>query len=1122
MKAPYHPCPDDEVLQEVAAGLAAQELAERTWQHASRCAICGPALKRYVRDFSDEPRPENARILAQLKSSTPEWQRRLVREFGTQKRARWPRFIPVFAAFTAVLVAVLLGPPLFQAYKLNQAKKEVAAAFAERRTVETRLAGADYSKFDPFPTELGPERSVDSGPLSLHKAFSAALENLQKPSADHARYLQVMGRAFLWEATPGSLEKAEKNFEKARAEGLNTPDLEIDLAAAYYARDNNGDHPNLQRTLDLLNKVLTEPKLGDQDRASALFNLALAYERTQAWDLAAETWERYLKVDSSSGWAEEAKENLKKDRTKLQRPAAGISGNPADFLKQVAEGTANERVEEYLDTALISWLPEGVERQNSDAWTATERLANILATRHKDLWLADVIASVNPATLPAVRALAAALQDNGAGDYNGAKEQARNAAALFARSRSPAGAFRAKLEEVSALRRTLNGPDCLARAEPLAAELSATRYFWLQARLAVEKAECENLTGTFTEADASLNSSQQIAIDSDFPNLALRDIGMTAGNLHLRGNCRESWRQAVSGISLYWQRAFTPSDRLYQFYSVMYQCALQEGALFSGEALLRHSLALRESSSEIKKNAVIEGALHLQLAHVLLARGMQEQAEQETRKSAELLQAKPLPQKIKLILDLEPAQFYLQQGDARQAIATLEPLAILLSKNPDSFFSLRYYDIRAGAQFKLGQLDEAAASYKNAIDIAESAFNNIDDWTVRLQWLHATDESYRGLVRVLLRQNKTEEALDVWELYRSRSVVNTKISRNFWSSLGEKPVRFDDTAPRIVYAEFDDGLEIWAASQGQIRGTWVKIDKHDVDNPTQQFIELCSSDRSKLEEIHELGKKLFGILLEPVASALPPSGELIIELDTSSYNLPMEALWTGDGKYLGEKYSITYSPGIWIEKELRAPLPITGRESLMLVDATHTAKAGDLPGFAAQRARIVELFPRAQVIDTVKTEWSITRTRLPFAQLVHIMTHGRPDGSGTSLDYDAHRSLRALDFAPKSLGKAEMVVLAACSGAAGREFGIADTGNLVRAFLGAGVPSVVASHWNVDAAATSQLMESFYGHLRNRESIARAMYNARIEMLHTNPHPYYWAGFGLSGRASPGVRESLL
>jgi CHAT domain-containing protein len=130
------------------------------------------------------------------------------------------------------------------------------------------------------------------------------------------------------------------------------------------------------------------------------------------------------------------------------------------------------------------------------------------------------------------------------------------------------------------------------------------------------------------------------------------------------------------------------------------------------------------------------------------------------------------------------------------------------------------------------------------------------------------------------------------------------------------------------------------------------------------------------------------------------------------------------------------------------------------------------------------------------------------------MGHGKPDGTGTSLDYDGNQPLRAKEFVPGLLQHSQIVVLAACSGAAGRENGLADTNNLVRVFLAAGVPSVIASHWNVDSASTSQLMVSFYQHLMQNETVAQAMYNARIEILRTKAHPYFWAGFTVAGRAS--------
>jgi CHAT domain-containing protein len=251
-----------------------------------------------------------------------------------------------------------------------------------------------------------------------------------------------------------------------------------------------------------------------------------------------------------------------------------------------------------------------------------------------------------------------------------------------------------------------------------------------------------------------------------------------------------------------------------------------------------------------------------------------------------------------------------------------------------------------------------------------------------------------------------------------------------------------------------------------------------------------------------------------VISNISSAGPVIIELDRMAYNLPMEALSAPDGWYFGEKYSVVYSPGVWMERFLRLPERITGQESLLLVDASHALGAGYLPGLEMQKNTIARLFPRNKIIDSTKTSWPQMRSSLMSSEIFHYMGHGKPDGSGTSLDYDGNQPLRAKDFSPDLFKHSQLILLAACSGAAGRNDGLADTNNLVRAFLSAGVPSVIASHWNVDSASTSQFMISFYQHLAKSESVAQAMYNARVDVLRTKAHPYFWAGFTLTGRAS--------
>ncbi|HEY1938095.1 MAG TPA: CHAT domain-containing protein [Candidatus Angelobacter sp.] len=1099
---PDNNCPDDELLQEVAAGIGSSELAQQTMSHVARCSTCAAVLRRYIKEFSDEQSPEDAAIIKQLQSSRPQWQKRLVRELvGGRRRFPWLKLVAATSVTAVAVFIAIASPTLMAKYELSKAQKNVAAAIMQRRTTEMRLTGVDYSPPKLFSNEMGPEngRSLDEVPAPLNDAIGAANKNLQAGKFSPG-WFQVQGRSLMWLETPSSLEKAEKDFEKARSSDLDNASLEIDLAVSYYERDRRAEHPDLQRTLNVLNEVLSKPKLTNDDKASALFDLAIAYEKTQAWDLAVDTWEKYLQVDSSSGWATEARKHLQEAKQKTRR---------------------SSQVEEYGDSA-IGWLVDALGKQDAGSREAVRKLGSALTSDHADPWLEDFLAALKPGDLPAITALSAALHLNTKGEHKDAITQAQKAAQIFARQKNHAGEYRALLEEIYAYRRALDGKACLARAGPLWSELSRTNYQWFKALLSLDKSECENLLGAFAESDGNLQASRQIAVQHDFPTFALRDIGFSAGNKHLRGSCNESWRESVDGLNVYWQKPQVTADRLYQFYSVMYQCALETGSLHAGEALLRHAIELR-SSPEISKNLKIEGILHWQLANVLLARKALEEAEKEKQKAEQLLPLENLPPQIKLQL----AEFQLEHGDAGAALQTLKDLSVAGSDvniDPDHFFALGLNQTFGDTYLKLGEFDKSAVAYKKAIQVSESSLDKIGKWEARLSWLRATDESYRGLVRALIEQKKPTEALSSWELYRSRPMLQDPMAANNrrpgFSRLADEngspalPQDKQETLPRITYANFKDGMHIWISQNGVTKSRWVQVERQDLENMARDFVEKCAVEDSNLADLQQTGARLFSLMLQPVMSELGPGGTVIIELDRQTYNLPMEALLSSDGKYFGEHYSLIYSPGIWMEKTLRAPRKINGQESLLLLDGSHSPTAGYLPGLDEVKTTLVGLFPRAQVINSAKTKWIKARPRLAGNEIFQYMGHGRPDGSGTMLDYDEITQLHAQDFSPDLTRNLTMVVLAACSGSAGRDNGLADTNSLIHAFLAGGVPSVIASRWNVDSLATSKLMISFYQHLARKETAAQAMSSARMDLLRAKPHPYFWAAFSLSGRAS--------
>jgi CHAT domain-containing protein len=114
---------------------------------------------------------------------------------------------------------------------------------------------------------------------------------------------------------------------------------------------------------------------------------------------------------------------------------------------------------------------------------------------------------------------------------------------------------------------------------------------------------------------------------------------------------------------------------------------------------------------------------------------------------------------------------------------------------------------------------------------------------------------------------------------------------------------------------------------------------------------------------------------------------------------------------------------------------------------------------------------------------------------------------------------------------ADLVILSACdtagkaSVAATREAGVTTGGDfaldgLVRAFVGAGGRSVVASHWPVpdDYDATKRLISGLFT-APPGTSTATALRTAQAQLMAApeTSHPYYWSGFAIIGDGAAAV-----
>lgn len=166
---------------------------------------------------------------------------------------------------------------------------------------------------------------------------------------------------------------------------------------------------------------------------------------------------------------------------------------------------------------------------------------------------------------------------------------------------------------------------------------------------------------------------------------------------------------------------------------------------------------------------------------------------------------------------------------------------------------------------------------------------------------------------------------------------------------------------------------------------------------------------------------------------------------------------------------------------------------------------------------------------TIVSDYDANRQQFLHADLtqydvLHLVTHGyfnpaRPENSGFALSTIDQNQKRLEGFVElKDIYglrvPVKLVVLSACQTALGKDVRGEGLLGLTRGFMYAGASSVVASLWQVDDAATTELMQLFYTNMlehgmRPSEALRTAQNSIRQQKHWRSP--YYWAAFTLQG-----------
>jgi CHAT domain-containing protein len=158
------------------------------------------------------------------------------------------------------------------------------------------------------------------------------------------------------------------------------------------------------------------------------------------------------------------------------------------------------------------------------------------------------------------------------------------------------------------------------------------------------------------------------------------------------------------------------------------------------------------------------------------------------------------------------------------------------------------------------------------------------------------------------------------------------------------------------------------------------------------------------------------------------------------------------------------------------------------------------------------------------------RNHIETSDVAHLALHSKVDdevplrsklllaksSKSMALDQVADSVIYAYEIYNLKLSQTRLVVLSSCESGAGRYYGGEGVNSLARAFIGAGVPLVVASLWPVPSNATEKLMVSFHtNRAKERLSTVEALRRAQQQMARGPAEnfrrPYYWAAFTVTG-----------
>ena len=205
---------------------------------------------------------------------------------------------------------------------------------------------------------------------------------------------------------------------------------------------------------------------------------------------------------------------------------------------------------------------------------------------------------------------------------------------------------------------------------------------------------------------------------------------------------------------------------------------------------------------------------------------------------------------------------------------------VIREKTPDRYLARQAEAGLAEVYFVSTKPSDADIHFQRAMATIEAARSSVRREDLRLSFLSGVAGYYGDYINFLVSQHRIEEALQVAELSRARTLTEGLGFRSLSINFPMRSLRPQQTAKRLGSTVFSywlgvDQSYLWVITQERVR-LFTLPRAAEIDPLVQSYRQALLGSRDVLETQNAAGRKLYDLLVAPAAKMIPKGARVTI------------------------------------------------------------------------------------------------------------------------------------------------------------------------------------------------------------------------------------------------------